>query len=105
MFAYIVRRLALMIPTLFGIMLVNFLVIQAAPGGPVEQMIAQIQGQAVQATARFAGGGGRPAGAGYCVSTLALRASSVRAFSASIHQVSSCAPRVGVSAGRPNLSQ
>ena len=59
MFAYIVRRLALMIPTLFGIMLVNFMVIQAAPGGPVEQMIAQIQGQAVQATARFAGGGGQ----------------------------------------------
>ena len=64
MFAYIVRRLALMIPTLFGVMLVNFLVIQAAPGGPVEQMIAQIQGQAVQATARFAGGGGQSEVAG-----------------------------------------
>ncbi len=64
MFAYIVRRLALMIPTLFGIMLANFLVIQAAPGGPVEQMIAQLQGQAVQATARFAGGGGQSEVAG-----------------------------------------
>ncbi len=64
MFAYIVRRLALMIPTLFGIMLINFMVIQAAPGGPVEQMIAQIQGQAVQATARFAGGGGQSEVAG-----------------------------------------
>ena len=42
MFAYIVRRVLLMIPTLFGIMLVNFVIIQAAPGGPVEQMIAQL---------------------------------------------------------------
>jgi microcin C transport system permease protein len=45
MFAYIVRRVLLMIPTLFGIMLVNFAIIQAAPGGPVEQMIAQIKGK------------------------------------------------------------
>ncbi len=64
MLAYIVRRLLLIIPTLFGIMLINFLVIQAAPGGPVEQMIAQIQGQAVEATARFAGGGGQSEVAG-----------------------------------------
>lgn len=44
MTAYILRRLLLMIPTLFGIMLINFIIIQAAPGGPVEQMIAQLQG-------------------------------------------------------------
>ena len=44
MLAYILRRLMLMVPTLFGIMVVNFFIIQAAPGGPVEQMIAQIQG-------------------------------------------------------------
>ncbi len=44
MAAYIIRRLLLMIPTLFGIMLINFIIIQAAPGGPVEQMIAQLQG-------------------------------------------------------------
>jgi len=43
--AYIIRRLLLMIPTLFGIMLINFLVIQTAPGGPVEQVIAQITGE------------------------------------------------------------
>jgi microcin C transport system permease protein len=55
MFAYILRRLALVIPTLFGIMVVNFVVIQAAPGGPVEQMIAQIQGIDVGATARISG--------------------------------------------------
>ncbi|OEJ69280.1 microcin C ABC transporter permease YejB [Magnetovibrio blakemorei] len=55
MFAYILRRLSLVIPTLFGIMVVNFVVIQAAPGGPVEQMIAQIQGIDVGATARISG--------------------------------------------------
>ena len=58
MLAYIIRRLALMVPTLLGIMVVNFLVIQAAPGGPVEQIIAQIQGRAVEATARVSGQGG-----------------------------------------------
>lgn len=57
MLSYILRRLFLMIPTLFGILLVNFLIIQAAPGGPVEQMIAKIRGTAVDATARFSGGG------------------------------------------------
>jgi microcin C transport system permease protein len=56
MLAYILRRLLLVIPTLFGIMVLNFFIVQAAPGGPVEQMIAQIQGTAVGATARFSGG-------------------------------------------------
>ncbi len=63
MFAYIVRRVLLMIPTLFGIMLVNFVIIQAAPGGPVEQMIAQIKGQAGGALERVTGAGGELAGA------------------------------------------
>jgi microcin C transport system permease protein len=62
MFAYIVRRVLLMIPTLFGIMLVNFAIIQAAPGGPVEQMIAQIKGQAGSALERVTGAGGELAG-------------------------------------------
>lgn len=44
MLAYIARRLLLIIPTLLGILLINFLIVQAAPGGPVERMIAQIQG-------------------------------------------------------------
>jgi microcin C transport system permease protein len=56
MFAYIIRRLLLIIPTLFGIMVINFIIIQTAPGGPVEQMIAQIKGTAVSATARVSGG-------------------------------------------------
>ena len=50
MWAYILKRLLLMIPTLFGILLITFIVIQFVPGGPVEQMVAQLQG-------RDAGGG------------------------------------------------
>ncbi|WP_068084787.1 microcin C ABC transporter permease YejB [Polycladidibacter stylochi] len=56
--AYILRRLLLMIPTLIGIMAINFVIIQFAPGGPVEQVIAQLQGQSVSATSRISGGGG-----------------------------------------------
>ena len=55
MLAYILRRLMLVVPTLFGIMVINFFIIQAAPGGPVEQMLAQIQGTAIDATERFSG--------------------------------------------------
>ena len=55
--AYLVRRVILIFPTLFGIMLINFAVIQIVPGGPVEQMIAQMTGTAVESTARFSGGG------------------------------------------------
>jgi microcin C transport system permease protein len=53
--AYILRRLMLMVPTLLGIMLVNFVVIQAAPGGPIERIIADIQGRGVEAAARVTG--------------------------------------------------
>ena len=44
MVAYVLRRLALMIPTLFGILLISFTIIQFVPGGPVDRMIAQLQG-------------------------------------------------------------
>ncbi len=57
MLAYIIRRLLLVVPTLLGIMVVNFAIIQFAPGGPVEQTIAKWQGQAVEATSRFSGAG------------------------------------------------
>ena len=56
MLAYIVRRLLLMIPTLIGIMVINFTIVQFAPGGPVEQIIAQVTGTDVGATARIGGG-------------------------------------------------
>ncbi len=58
MFAYILRRLALIIPTLVGIMVINFVVIQFAPGGPVEQVLAEMRGNAAGATAGFAGQAG-----------------------------------------------
>jgi len=45
MWSYILRRLLLMIPTLFGVLLITFIVIQFVPGGPVEQMVAQLQGR------------------------------------------------------------
>ena len=58
MLAYIIRRLFLIVPTLLGIMIVNFIVIQLAPGGPVERVLAEIQGTAVDATARITGNEG-----------------------------------------------
>lgn len=57
MWSYILKRLLLMIPTLFGILLITFGVMQFVPGGPVEQMVAQLQG-------RDAGGGGEGPAAG-----------------------------------------
>jgi microcin C transport system permease protein len=59
MYAYIVRRLLLMIPTLFGIMVINFAIFQFVPGGPVEQMIAKLQGNAVGIEERITGGSER----------------------------------------------
>ena len=53
---YLLKRLLLIIPTLFGIMLISFAIIQFAPGGPVERIIAQISGTDVSATARIGGG-------------------------------------------------
>ena len=63
MASYILRRLLLMIPTLIGIMIVNFGIVQFAPGGPVERIIAQLSGTDVSATARFSGGAGGDFGA------------------------------------------
>ncbi len=67
MLAYILRRLLLIIPTLFGIMVVNFVIVQAAPGGPVEQVLAELQqvgGAAAERVSRaggdFAGGAQAP---------------------------------------------
>jgi len=53
---YLLKRLLLMIPTLLGVMLISFIIIQFVPGGPVERMIAQLQGHSVDATSRFSGG-------------------------------------------------
>ena len=56
MLSYIIRRLLLIIPTLFGIMVINFAIVQTAPGGPVEQVLAKLSGNIVDATARIGGG-------------------------------------------------
>ena len=53
MIPYILKRLLLIIPTLFAVMVINFLIVQAAPGGPVERALAQLKGSGVEATARI----------------------------------------------------
>ncbi len=70
--AYILRRLMLIVPTLIGIMALNFLIIQFTPGGPIEQILAEVEEGAGSATERFSGGGdaggggqGGDAGGGY----------------------------------------
>jgi microcin C transport system permease protein len=55
MLAYVIRRLLLIIPTLFGIMVLNFIIVQFAPGGPVEQTIATLRGEAISVTAPIVG--------------------------------------------------
>lgn len=65
MTGYIIRRVLFMIPTLIGIMLVSFLVVQFAPGGPVERTIARLTGSDTSATSRISGSpsgdfGGQP---------------------------------------------
>jgi microcin C transport system permease protein len=71
MLAYIARRILLMVPTLFGIMFISFVIVQFAPGGPVERIIAQLQGLDSGAASRvsgtssdFSGGGQSQAGGG-----------------------------------------
>src|SRR6202012_5995667 len=63
MTAYIIRRLLFMIPTVFGIMLVSFVVVRFAPGGPVERVIAQLSGTDTGATSRISGSSGGDFGA------------------------------------------
>jgi microcin C transport system permease protein len=57
MAAYLLKRILLIIPTMIGIMLISFAIIQFAPGGPVERVIAQLTGTDVGATSRIGGGG------------------------------------------------
>lgn len=61
---YILKRILLMIPTLFGIMLLNFVIVQAAPGGPVDRIIFRLTNpEMTSATSRFSGGGQSDSGA------------------------------------------
>jgi microcin C transport system permease protein len=63
MAAYLLKRILLIIPTMFGIMVISFAIVQFAPGGPVERVIAQITGTDVSATARIGGSQGDGLGA------------------------------------------
>ena len=63
MSAYIARRIFLMIPTLLGILFVSFVVVQFAPGGPVERVIAQLSGADTGASSRISGSSGGDFGA------------------------------------------
>ncbi|MEM7614677.1 MAG: microcin C ABC transporter permease YejB, partial [Pseudomonadota bacterium] len=63
MSAYILRRLALIIPTLLGILLINFVLVQFVPGGPIEQVLAELE-DAGGATDRITGGGGEVSAGG-----------------------------------------
>lgn len=64
MSSYILKRLALIIPTLLGIITLNFVFVQFVPGGPVEQALAELTGDAVDATARVTGAGSEVTGGG-----------------------------------------
>ena len=67
---YISRRLLLLFPTLIGIITVNFFIVQLAPGGPVDQMIAQLTGQDQGgAASRVAGAQGAPQTTGQSLQT------------------------------------
>ncbi|MBL8565094.1 MAG: microcin C ABC transporter permease YejB [Hyphomicrobiaceae bacterium] len=56
--AYLLKRLLLILPTMIGIMAISFVIVQFAPGGPVEKVIAELTGTGVNATERISGGGG-----------------------------------------------
>jgi microcin C transport system permease protein len=76
MLAYIVRRLLLMIPTLLGIMVINFGIVQLAPGGPIEQIIAEVTGTDAGTTGRISGSGSELSGGSASAAASASTASS-----------------------------
>ncbi|MGO2133691.1 MAG: microcin C ABC transporter permease YejB [Halomonas sp.] len=64
MAAYVLRRLLMMIPTLLGILLLNFMIVQAAPGGPIDQMLARFEGMSSDSSTRLQSGGGEVVSSG-----------------------------------------
>lgn len=64
MAAYLLKRLLLIVPTMIGIMLISFVIVQFAPGGPVEQMIAKLTGSDTSISDRLGGGGRDTLGGG-----------------------------------------
>ena len=97
MSAYIARRIFLMLPTLLGILFVSFVVVQFAPGGPVERVIAQLSGADTGGASRISGSSGGDFGArtqmgasGYLART---RSSLIAAARAAVHSLQ---PAAGV---------
>ena len=84
MLNYIIKRLFLIIPTLFGILAVNFVIIQAAPGGPVEKAIAQIKGTEVSVTERFTSSGGEQLSSNQSQKILTFKKANIEALKESI---------------------
>src|SRR6202521_2199417 len=78
MLAYLIRRLLLIVPTLLGILALNFFIIQVAPGGPVEQLLAKIQGNAQATGARITGGGSEVLSSGAAVTSSGGQAGTYR---------------------------
>ncbi|MGE5512833.1 MAG: microcin C ABC transporter permease YejB [Bacteroidota bacterium] len=68
MAAYLIKRLLLMFPTILGIMIISFAIVQFAPGGPVERVIAQLTGTDVSATSRIGGASSDGLGSGRSMS-------------------------------------
>jgi microcin C transport system permease protein len=62
MAAYLIKRVLLIFPTLFGIMVITFVLAQLMPGGPVERILAQLSGQDASLSSRIGGGGDGIAG-------------------------------------------
>lgn len=77
MLVYTLKRLGLMVPTLLGILLLNFVIVQAAPGGPVERAIATLKGHNTEATARMGGAGATDAAGGAQQSALQAQTKTV----------------------------
>ena len=98
MAAYILRRVLLMIPTLFGILAISFLVIQFAPGGPVEQVIARITGQ--NSGDALSGGGGDAGATNFDAGSESSRYRGSQGLDPGIHRPAGKAVRLRQAAAR-----
>jgi microcin C transport system permease protein len=82
MWAYIARRLLLMVPTLIGIVTISFIIIQFVPGGPIDQIQARMAGTAIDATAAISGSTTTGGGSGGLIATGELDAEQIKQLEA-----------------------
>jgi microcin C transport system permease protein len=78
MTGYILRRLGLMLPTLFGILIINFVMVQVAPGGPVEQLVVKLTQPGMHGASDRMGGGGDMGASAVATANAAANASAYR---------------------------